>query len=126
MTRKRKPPHPPRSPCPIAGSLDLIGDRWTLLVIRDLFWGKVRYGQFLASPEGIPTNILAERLSRLEAAGIVTRGAYQDNPRFEYALTRKGKGLGPVLSSLVAWGKRNIPGTRTLAESGGGTVSVPS
>jgi DNA-binding HxlR family transcriptional regulator len=127
MTRDRRPPNPPRSPCPIAGSLDLIGDRWTLLVIRDLFWGKVRYGEFQASPEGIPTNILAERLSRLEAAGIVTRKAYQDNPpRFEYALTRKGKELAPVLSSLVAWGKRNIPGTRTLAEAGREDVSAPS
>src|SRR5271168_4961621 len=76
----------PRSPCPVACSLDLFGDRWTLLVIRDLFWGKTRFGEFEASPEGIPTNILAERLQRLEAAGLVGRKAYQSNPpRYAYA-----------------------------------------
>jgi DNA-binding HxlR family transcriptional regulator len=112
---------PPRSPCPIAGSLDLIGDRWTLLVVRDLFWGKTRYGEFVASPEGIPTNILAARLQRLERAGLVSRKRYQDNPpRFAYALTRKGRSLGPVLSGLAAWGKRNIPGTKTRDELASG------
>lgn len=108
----------PRSPCPISGSLDLIGDRWTLLVVRDLFWGKRRYGEFQVSPEGIPTNILADRLARLERSGIVTRKPYQKNPpRFEYKLTRKGRDLGPVLAALVSWGKRHIPGTRTLDET---------
>ena len=58
-----------RSQCPVACSLDLIGDRWTLLVVRDLFPGKSRFGDFASSPEGIPSNILAERLKRLEAAG---------------------------------------------------------
>jgi DNA-binding HxlR family transcriptional regulator len=108
----------PRSPCPIAALLDIVGDRWTLLVVRDLFRGKSRYGQFLESPEGIPTNLLADRLARLESAEIVSRRPYQQNPpRFEYTLTRKGRGLGPVLASFVAWGKRHVPGTRTLAEA---------
>ena len=63
----------PRSACPITQTLDIIGDRWTLLVIRDLFMGKETYGQLLDSPEGIPTNILADRLKRLERHGIVSR-----------------------------------------------------
>lgn len=131
MTRiHRTPAHVPRSRCPVAGSLDLLGDRWTLLVVRDLFLGKRRYGEFLASPERIPTNILADRLSRLERAGIVTRRPYQDNPpRHAYALTLKGRSLGAVLKALVAWGKRHIPGSRTLGEArrarGGGRATSP-
>lgn len=117
VTRSHTSPVPARSPCPVAGSLDLVGDRWTLLVIRDLFWGKQRYGEFLASPEGIPTNILAARLVRLKAAGLVSRTRYQDNPpRFRYALTRRGRDLEPVLAALAGWGKRHIPGTRTREE----------
>src|SRR5262245_65938123 len=65
---------PLRSPCPIAGALDILGDRWTLLVMRDiLFYGKRRYADFLASPEGIASNILAERLTRLERGGVHAR-----------------------------------------------------
>lgn len=117
MAKSRPMKNSPRSPCPVACSLDLVGDRWTLLVIRDLFWGKTRFGEFEASPEGIPTNILAERLQRLEAAGLVGRKPYQSNPpRFAYALTRKGRSLGTVLRSLADWGKRNIPGTQTRDE----------
>lgn len=102
-----------RSNCPVACSLDLVGDRWTLLVIRDLFWGKSRYGEFAASPEGIPTNILADRLERLEAAGIISRSPYQDNPpRFAYKLTRKGADLKPVLGALAMWSMRHVPGTK--------------
>jgi DNA-binding HxlR family transcriptional regulator len=106
-----------RSPCPIGCSLDLLGDRWTLLVIRDLFWGKTRYGEFVASPEGIPTNILADRLQRLEEAGLVSRAAYQQNPpRYAYTLTPKGADLKPVLAAFAAWGKRHVPGTMTRDE----------
>jgi DNA-binding HxlR family transcriptional regulator len=102
-----------RSSCPIAGALDVVGDRWTLLVIRDLIMGKQRYGEFCASPEGIPTNILAERLARLEAAGIVTRVPYQESPpRLHYELTPKGEALKPVLATLGEWGARHIRGTR--------------
>jgi DNA-binding HxlR family transcriptional regulator len=106
-----------RSPCPIGCSLDVLGDRWTLLVVRDLFWGKRRFGEFLESPESIPTNILAERLARLEKAGIVASSVYQEHPpRREYALTSKGEDLRPVIEALVAWGKRHVPGTRTRDE----------
>ena len=102
-----------RSLCPIANALDLLGDRWTLLVVRDLLFSKkVRFNELVASSERIPTNILAERLKRLEAAGLVEKRAYQRRPiRFEYRLTRRGAELFPVLKELVAWANRHIPGT---------------
>src|SRR5712692_4980605 len=76
-----------RSRCPVACSLDVLGDRWTLLVIRDLFAGKSRFGEFVASPEHIPTNILSERLKRLERAGLISSTAYSQHPlRFDYHL----------------------------------------
>ncbi len=107
---KRKPP---RSPCPIAGTLDLVGDKWTLLIVRDLlFFGKRQYRDLAASPEGIPSNILADRLRRLERAGLVEKTPYQDRPpRFTYTLTPCGADLKPVLLALIEWGNRNIPGT---------------
>jgi len=101
-----------RSPCPVACSLDLLGDKWTLLVVRDLLLGKTTYTEFQQSPEGIPTNILAERLKRLLAAGIIEKSRYQERPvRYAYHLTGKGRDLGPVLSALIDWGNRHIPGT---------------
>ena len=101
-----------RSPCPVACSLDLLGDKWTLLVVRDLLLGKTTYSEFLHSPEGIPTNILAERLKRLQAAGIIDKARYQDRPvRYAYQLTAKGRDLGAVLSAMIDWGNKYIPGT---------------
>jgi len=102
-----------RSTCPVAGTLDLIGDRWSLLVIRDmLLYGKKTYGELADSDEGIPTNILAERLKRLEAAGIVGSAKYQERPpRYAYSLTGKGKSLGKILRAFVEWGAAHIPGT---------------
>ena len=101
-----------RSPCPISTTLDILGDKWTLLVIRDLFLGKRLYGEFIESPEGIPTNILADRLKRLEAAGLITKKAYQERPlRHAYSLTRKGADLLPVLTEIMRWANRHIPGT---------------
>lgn len=100
---------PSRSACPVACSLDLLGDRWTLLIVRDLFRGKTRYGEFQAAPEGIPTNILADRLVRLEDAGLISRAAYQNNPpRYAYTLTSKGTDLKPVLAALAGWALRHI------------------
>lgn len=102
-----------RSPCPVACALDLVGDRWTLLILRDLMIGKSRYGQFLASPEGISTNLLADRLQRLEAAGLVTAVPYSEHPvRMDYRLTPAGRALGPVVDALAAWGLAHLPGTR--------------
>jgi DNA-binding HxlR family transcriptional regulator len=104
---------PLRSPCPIAGALDLIGDRWTLLVVRDLlFYGKRRFADFLSSPEGIATNILADRLERLERSGLVRRRRYREHPpREEYHPTARGRDLVPVLRELIHWGQRHVPGT---------------
>jgi len=104
-----------RSVCPIASTLDLVGDKWSLLVVRDLLHGKATYGELVSSPERIPTNILADRLKRLEAAGLIESEAYQDNPvRYAYRLSEKGRALGDVLKAFVRWGKANIPGTQTL------------
>jgi DNA-binding HxlR family transcriptional regulator len=110
-----------RSACAIANTLDLVGDKWSLLVVRDLLHGKRTYGELSQSPEGIPTNLLADRLKRLEEAGLVTGTPYQERPvRYAYALTDKGADLGPVLLALVRWGKRHIPGSRVLSQRGAG------
>jgi DNA-binding HxlR family transcriptional regulator len=106
-----------RSSCAVASTLDLVGDKWSLLVVRDLLHGKRTYGEILQSPEGIPTNILADRLARLEQTGIIQSAAYQDRPvRYAYTLTPKGRDLGDVVLALVRWGKKHIPGTRVLTE----------
>jgi DNA-binding HxlR family transcriptional regulator len=104
---------PLRSPCPIAGALDLVGDRWTLLVMRDLlFYEKHRFADFLGSPEGIATNILAERLERLERCGLIRRRRYRERPpREEYHPTARGRDLVPVLRELIRWGQRHVSGT---------------
>ena len=107
-----------RSLCPIANLLDVVGDKWSLLVIRDLLHGKSTYGELVDSPERIPTNLLADRLKRLEQAGIIASAAYQERPvRYAYTLTDKGQALGDVLRAMVDWGKRYVPGTRTLKAS---------
>ena len=104
----------PRSPCPIASSLDLIGDKWTMVILRDLLTGKSRYSEFLASPERITTNILADRLERMETSGLILRQPYQDRPvRYEYRLTEKGRGLHPTLRALCRWANEFMPGTWT-------------
>ena len=99
--------------CPITNTLDILGDKWTLLVVRDMFLGKKTYGEFLASPEGIPTNILADRLKRLEQHGIIDKTPYQQSPvRYAYQLTSKGEQLSAVIKAIIKWGLGNIPGTR--------------
>jgi DNA-binding HxlR family transcriptional regulator len=111
-TRRLKANSFKRSICPIACTLDLMGDKWTLLIIRDLFKGKHRYNQFHESGEGITTNILAERLQRLEKAGLVFKTPYQTRPvRYEYHLTDTGKTLDTVIWSIIEWANRQIPGT---------------
>jgi DNA-binding HxlR family transcriptional regulator len=104
-----------RSPCAVACTLDLVGDKWSLLVVRDLLRGSVTYGELQDSLEGIPTNILADRLRKLGEAGLIAKSAYQERPvRYAYALTEKGKALRDILLALVRWGKKHIPGTQTL------------
>ncbi|NJM36596.1 MAG: helix-turn-helix transcriptional regulator [Akkermansiaceae bacterium] len=94
-----------RSPCPVACALDIFGDRWTLLVIRDLIFGKSRFKDFLASPEGIPTNILAERLKRLQNYHVVAQVSNSEGSRhLAYQLTEKGRALLPVLVAMKDWG----------------------
>ena len=101
-----------RSRCPIANTLDVVGDKWTLLVVRDLvMFGKHRFSEFAGSAEEIPTNILADRLRRLEREGIVTRRPYRTRPvRYEYRLTPKGRDLFPVLREIAAWAGAHLPG----------------
>jgi len=104
----------PRSGCPIAATLDIVGDRWTLVILRDLFIGKKRYSDFLASPERITTNILASRLDRIARAGLASRKAYQTRPRrYEYELTDKGRDLLPILQAMSRWGNKHYPETFT-------------
>jgi DNA-binding HxlR family transcriptional regulator len=116
-----------RSACAVANSLDIVGDKWTLLVVRDLLHGKRTYGELANSPERIPTNILAERLKRLEVAGIIVGIPYQERPvRYAYTLTLKGRSLGDVLLAFVRWGKQHIPGTVAMNQgpaSGGASGS---
>jgi DNA-binding HxlR family transcriptional regulator len=104
-----------RSQCPIANALDLFGDKWTLVVIRDLlFAGKRLYGEIIQSEEGIPSNILADRLKRLEEAGLVTKKPYQRHPlRYEYRVTPRGADLAPVFREITRWANKHIPGTGT-------------
>jgi DNA-binding HxlR family transcriptional regulator len=109
---------PRRSPCPVACSLDLVGDRWTLLIVRDLLLGRVRFRDFAASPEGIPTNILSDRLARLLQYGVVEQIPAPDGTkRFAYQLTRKGEALRPVLAALRDWGLAWDKKTRVLLKA---------
>jgi DNA-binding HxlR family transcriptional regulator len=102
---------PRRSRCPVSCTLDVLGDRWSLLVVRDLMRGKRRYAEFLASSEGIPTNILADRLKRLVTGGIVESKRYSERPpRLEYSLTPKGEDLRPMMRAMVDWGIRHAGG----------------
>jgi DNA-binding HxlR family transcriptional regulator len=100
-----------RSQCPVSCTLDVLGDRWSLLVVRDVVRGKRRYAEFVESPEGIPTNILADRLKRLVAKGIVRPQKYSDHPpRVEYHLTAKGEDLRPIIRAMAEWGVQHAGG----------------
>ena len=110
-----KPAATRRSACPVACSLDIVGDRWTLLVIRDLFLGRTRFRDFAASPEGIPTNVLSDRLERLLKHEIVEQiPAHDGTKRFAYVLTKKGKALGPLLEAIRDWGLEWDKDTKVL------------
>ncbi len=109
-----------RSVCPIACTLDVLGDKWTLLVVRDLFAGKSHYHEFASSPERIASNILADRLERLVTAGLVeTSSSSQRVGSSAYALTARGTSLFPLLAAIRDWGLANIAGTQAR-------VQVPS
>ncbi len=107
MNKTRATPH--RSGCPVSVSLDILGDRWSLLIIRDLMVRGYRtFKEFQNSGEGIATNILADRLARLQGAGIVDAEADEsDARRVNYRLTEKGIDLAPVMLDLLIWGARH-------------------
>ncbi len=94
-----------QSGCPIAFGLDTFGDRWSLLVIRELMLkGKKTYGEFLEIDEGIATNVLSDRLRHLEAEGIITKARDPENRRsYIYSLTDKGRDLTPIIVEMILW-----------------------
>ncbi|MCA0873924.1 helix-turn-helix transcriptional regulator [Seohaeicola saemankumensis] len=95
--------------CPVARGLSVIGDRWTMMVLRDCFLGIRRFEEMQARL-GITRHVLADRLRKLAAEGVLRRDQYQERPpRFEYRLTDKGKALYPVLVALIDWAERNVP-----------------
>ena len=95
-------------PCPIARSLERVGEWWSILILRDAFYGLTRFDQFQRSL-GVAPNILTRRLNGLVTAGLLERRRYQDRPpRYEYLLTPRGRDFHPVLMSLMAWGNRHF------------------
>ena len=100
--------------CPIARTLDIIGERWTILILRDLVvGGPQKFQDFQQSLAGISPNTLSARLKRLEESGVVERRFYEQHPpRAEYLLTAKGRALGPVLKALLDWGRSHTPPPR--------------
>ncbi len=99
--------------CPIARSLDIVGDRWTLLVIRDLARGHTKFADLMTELLGISPNVLSDRLKLLEENGIIVSSLYSEHPpRAEYHLTAKGEALLPVLRALIAWGNEYVPRPR--------------
>lgn len=103
-----------RSSCPIASTLDIVGDRWSLVLLRDILMrGKRRYRDLADGPEAIATNVLAERLARLEDYGIITKTRDpKDRRQFIYEPTEAGLDLVPVLYQLIRWGLKHVEGTR--------------
>ncbi|GAB3892030.1 helix-turn-helix domain-containing protein [Larkinella knui] len=100
-----------RSTCPVSTSLDVLGDKWTLLILRDMvFAGKSTYGQFLQSAEKMATNVLADRLAVLESQGILTKAVAADKKsKFTYRLTEKGVDTVPIIIALILWGTKHCP-----------------
>ncbi|MDT5334158.1 MAG: hypothetical protein QOF31_5455 [Mycobacterium sp.] len=92
-------------PCPLAAALELVGERWALLVVREIALGATHFGDIVAGT-GAPRDRIAARLRALESAGVVVRSPYQSSPtRYEYRLTASGEALIPVLDALLMWGK---------------------
>ena len=116
-------------PCSIARTLDVVGDWWTLLVLRDVFRGAHRFDELKRGLD-IATNVLTARLKRLTDAGILERRAYQEHPpRFDYTVTEKGRDLYPVIIALLQYGDRHLRGTepppRVLVHDTCGNVTQP-
>jgi DNA-binding HxlR family transcriptional regulator len=113
-------------PCPIARTLDLVGEWWTLLIVRDALLGARRFDDFKAT--GIADNVLSVRLKKLTEAGVLKRERYQTHPdRYEYLLTEKGRALAPVVLALRSWGKRFTKGpdrSQIVHKACGGSVDL--
>jgi DNA-binding HxlR family transcriptional regulator len=106
----------------VSCALEAIGDRWSLLVVRDIARGKHRFTEIQDSAERIPTNLLADRLERLLNAGIIRSTPYHDHPpRVEYALTAKGEDLRPILRAMIEWGVKHEGGRMPRLERTGST-----
>jgi DNA-binding HxlR family transcriptional regulator len=107
--------------CPVAKALELVGDRWTLLIVRDLLRGARRFQDFQRSLKGIAPNILSDRLKLMEEHGLVRRQFYSEHPpRAEYLLTDKGEDLGVVVGALATWGARHVDRQSALVHEGCG------
>jgi len=102
-----------RSTCAVSSALDVLGDKWTLVIIRDaMFLGATTFGQFRSSPEKIASNILTDRLEKLVNYGIMSKNQNPDNKlKFDYRLTETGQELRPILLALGKWGHKHIEGT---------------
>ena len=96
--------------CPVAVTLDLIGERWTILLLRDmLLHGPRRFQDFQASLPGVAPNILSSRLKAMEERGVLRRQLYNERPpRLEYLLTDKGRSLGPIVKAMRDWGTKHL------------------
>lgn len=107
-----------RSPCSISCALEIIGDKWSLIIIRDaLMLGSKSFGEFKNSLEKIATNILTDRLEKLVAYGIMEKKQNPDNKlKYDYTLTQRGKDLKPVLMAIGQWGNDHIRGTKNVEE----------
>jgi DNA-binding HxlR family transcriptional regulator len=107
-----QPQHDFRSRCSIARTLEVLGDKWTMLVVRDLMWhDKHTFQELQNSEERMPANLLSQRLKRLMQWGLVQREAYQDRPvRYRYDLTDKGRSLEPLLLQIMGWGHVHLGG----------------
>ena len=107
-----------RSDCPVSCILDLLGDTWTLILMRDiLFLDKHRYDEFLESPEGISSNVLTNRLHKMEKSGLISKSLYSNHRyRYEYRATASGEDLKPILKEMTKWGFKHCENTRTAEE----------
>jgi len=104
--------------CPMARSLEIVGERWTLLIVRDLLRGSRKFQDLAESLSSVAPGILSRRLKLLEDRGIVTRRMYSDHPpRAEYSLTPRGTELREIVRALMIWGSKHLPGDRVLVHS---------
>jgi DNA-binding HxlR family transcriptional regulator len=107
--------------CPVAKTLEIVGDRWTLLIVRDLLGGTRRFQDLQAGLPGLAPNILSDRLKLMEAHGLVARRLYSDHPpRAEYALSAKGQELAVVIGALASWGSRHAYTRARLVDADSG------